>query len=86
MVKHTFATEYTCNRDAIHTSDKLLLVPHFNGMGMTQMMEFVIRCLHFRSDPGAFAAGMRCGTVRDDLGKGVIKGDPKRGTAAKAAH
>lgn len=55
-----------CSWAAVHTADKLIFTPDFNGVGMTEFVKAMVGFDHATRDPGSFFA--IAGTAFDDSG------------------
>ncbi len=71
--EHRLAAENLPEREAVHAADQLLILPDFDGVRMTQLLETLPGALYFEGDPGAFLT--TGGAAFHHLEKGVIHGD-----------
>lgn len=75
MVEHGFSCKHGAEGDAVETADKLMVLPGFDAVGFSEVMEAGVGCDEFRGNPGFFTSRGWQGAGVHDFGEGLVKGD-----------
>ena len=62
-------------------TDQHVLVPDFDTVRVTRLVQLAIHAGHVRCDPGAAVCRTRCGAAGHHCGKHLVTGDVKPSTA-----
>src|SRR5262249_46337528 len=80
--EHRLAGEQAADRDTVDAASQFVSGPHFEAVGVTAGVEFLVGPDQRRGDPAAVAWPV--GTAADDLAEGAIDGMTKAARAKRA--